>query len=77
VVPIQWQWQRIELPRGGTVAYNPAGERQVFAIQFDPQDRICIANRYNGQGDEVILRSADAGVTWQKIIHRLDDDCWM
>lgn len=67
VLSNQWQWQRIELPPGETATYNPAGERQVFAIQFDPQDRIYIANRYNGHGDEVVLRSADAGVTWQGV----------
>lgn len=60
-------WQRVELPTGGTASYNPEGERQVFAIQFDRQGRIYIANRYNGHGNEVVLRSSDGGKTWEGV----------
>jgi hypothetical protein len=61
------EWTMLELPAGETASYNPKGERQAMAIQFDAAGRIYVANRYNGRGRDVVLRSADEGRTWEAV----------
>lgn len=60
-------WEKLPLPPCEKASYNPEGERQAFAVQFDQQNRIYVGNRFNGSGPGCVLRTADGGKTWEPL----------